>query len=237
MTKVLLVGGGKMGGAMLTGWLERGLARDDVKVVEPYEPSRAALAPTGVTAVESLVDVPEDFAPDVVVVAVKPQVMDDVLPSYKPLAESGAVFLSIAAGKPLSLFESHLGRAAAVVRAMPNTPAAVQRGITVVCANEPVSAAQRDLCTDLLQAVSEVHWIDDENLMDAVTAVSGSGPAYVFFLAEVMAKAGVEAGLPEELSERLARITVAGAGELLFQSEDGAATLRQNVTKIGRAHV
>lgn len=227
MTKILLVGCGKMGSAMLAGWLERGLAPADVVVVEPHP----AVVPAGIAVVGGAEAVPAGFAPDVVILAVKPQVMADVAPAYARYA--GAVFLSIAAGKTLAFFAGHLGDAAAIVRAMPNTPAAVRRGITVCVANANVGAAARALCQSLLEAVGEVGWVEDEGLMDAVTAVSGSGPAYVFLLAEVMAAAGAKAGLPPELATRLARATVAGAGELLHQSGESAEQLRINVTSPG----
>ncbi|CAA7624515.1 Pyrroline-5-carboxylate reductase [Candidatus Terasakiella magnetica] len=225
MTKVLLVGCGKMGSAMLAGWRDRGLSAADVVVVEP---SRPAL---GVPVVATASDIPADFAPDVVVLAVKPQVMAEVLPPYARFG--GAVFLSIAAGKPIAFFRSHLGEAAALVRAMPNTPAAVRRGITVCCPGPGVTAPQRNLCAELLDAVGEVGWVDDEALMDAVTAVSGSGPAYVFLLAETMAAAGAAQGLPPDLATRLARATVAGAGELLRLSDESSEQLRKNVTSPG----
>ena len=165
--------------------------------------------------------------------AVKPQSMDAVLPDLKRFADEGSVFLSIAAGKTLKYFASHLGSTAKVVRAMPNTPAAIGRGITVAVAAPRVSAAQRTVADALLRATGAVEWVDEESLMDAVTAVSGSGPAYVFLLAEELARAGVAAGLPDELATKLARATVAGSGELLHRSELDAATLRQNVTSPG----
>ncbi len=225
MTKVLLVGCGKMGSALLAGWLDRGVDAADVVVVDPSAPT------LGVAVVAGAADIPAGFDPDVVVLAVKPQVMAEVLPPYgrfKP-----AVFLSIAAGKPIAFFRSHLGDDAAIVRAMPNTPAAVRRGITVCCAGAEVDAARRTLCQSLLEAVGEVGWVADEGLMDVVTAVSGSGPAYVFLLAEVMAAAGIAQGLPPDLAARLARATVSGSGELLRQSSDSAEQLRRNVTSPG----
>ena len=225
MTKILLVGGGKMGSAMLSGWLDRGIAKDDVVVVDPSLPD------LGVAVVAAEGAIPADFEPDVVVLAVKPQVMAEVLPPYGRFKR--AVFLSIAAGKPIAFFRSHLGGDAVLVRAMPNTPAAVRRGITVCCAGAEVGPAARSLCQSLLEAVGEVGWVEDEALMDAVTAVSGSGPAYVFLLAEVMAAAGVAQGLPADLAERLARATVSGAGELLRQSPEAAEQLRKNVTSPG----
>ncbi len=232
--KILLVGGGKMGGAMLRGWLARGTAPADVAVVEPFEDAARALADdTGVAVVAGHDDLPAGFVADVVVFAVKPQGMDDIVPAYKPVAETGAAMLSIAAGRTIGYFEGQLGTGAAIVRTMPNTPAAVGRGITAACANTNVSDAQRAVCQNLLEAVGEAVWVEDESLIDAVTAVSGSGPAYVFHLIECMAKAGEEQGLPADIAERLARATVSGSGELARLSDEPASVLRQNVTSPG----
>ena len=231
--KVLLVGCGKMGGAMLRGWLARGLTLDDVMVVEPAAGAAPDVPGGGVRVVAGAGDVPAAFRPDVVVFAVKPQGMDEIVPAYRDIAATGAAVLSIAAGRTIASFERLLGAGAAVVRAMPNTPAAVGRGITAACANGAVTAAQRTTCQALLEAVGDAVWVEDEPLIDAVTAVSGSGPAYVFLLIECMARAGVEQGLPADIAERLARATVAGSGELARLSEDGADVLRRNVTSPG----
>ncbi|KAF0225100.1 MAG: pyrroline-5-carboxylate [Rhodospirillaceae bacterium] len=228
VTKILLVGCGKMGSAMLAGWLEQGIRAADVVVVDPH----AQGLPDGVTVLGDVDLLSKTFTPDITILAVKPQVMAQVLPAYARLA-GHTVFLSIAAGKPVEFFRRHLGEAAAVIRAMPNTPAAVRRGITVCYAGANVAQEPRALAQSLLEAVGEVAWIDDESQMDAVTAVSGSGPAYVFLLAEVMAAAGVAAGLPADLADRLARATVSGGGELLRQSLDSSAQLRINVTSPG----
>ncbi len=224
---ILLAGGGKMGSALLAGWMEQGVNASDVTVIEPDQETAKGIAERfGVTVAAG----PGDAAPGAVVLAVKPQSMDAAIPVYAGFAGGETVFLSIAAGKTIAYFEDRLGPGAAIVRAMPNTPAAVGRGITVASANANVGDGQLRLCDSLLQAVGAVAWIDDEGLMDAVTAVSGSGPAYVFLLAECMAEAGIEAGLPAELAAELARATVAGAGELLHQTGETAATLRANVT-------
>jgi pyrroline-5-carboxylate reductase len=220
MTTLLLVGCGKMGGALLRGWRE-GRAVERFAVVEPAGGEDCYPDPGAL---------PADLAPDVVVLAVKPQMMETALPPYRRFARPGTVFLSIAAGKTLAYFARHLGAGAAIVRAMPNTPAAVGRGISVACSSKAVTAAQRGLCDRLLAAVGEVAWVEDEALIDPVTAVSGGGPAYVFLLVEVLAKAGVASGLPEELAMRLARSTVAGAGELARLSPEPASRLRENVT-------
>jgi pyrroline-5-carboxylate reductase len=223
---LLLVGCGRMGGALLSGWRHQGLAADAVWVVEPSGQQHPAVAEDHWRA--SLQDLPRSLKPAVVVLAVKPQVMDEAIEGLSGTAS--ALYLSIAAGKSLKYFAERLGATAAVVRAMPNTPAAIGKGATVAVANAKVTAAGRDLASALLAAAGSVHWIKDEGLMDAVTAVSGSGPAYVFYLTECLAAAGVQAGLPQELARALAQETVAGAGALL--AEDGAdpAALRQAVT-------
>ena len=226
---LVLVGAGKMGGAMLEGWLKGGADPAKAVVLDPA-PSpemKAMLERHGVKLnppVASITDA------EVVVVAVKPQVMEDVLPGIAPLKASRPLVVSVAAGKTIASFEHHFGADAAVIRTMPNTPAAVGRGITAMAANANVSAAQLELARTLLSAVGEVVTVDNEALIDAVTAVSGSGPAYVFYLTECMAAAGEKLGLPKDLAMQLARATVAGAGELMRQSGTEAATLRQNVT-------
>ncbi len=233
MTTLLLVGCGKMGVALLGGWLARGWAAGDITVVEPDASAREAIAKQfGVGVIADGGDLAPDFSPDVIVLAVKPQIMDQVLAAYVRFQDS-ATFVSIAAGRSLASFSAILGDDAAVVRAMPNTPAQVGRGISVVVANDAVNDDARESTTSLLEAVGDVKWIDDENLMDAVTAVSGSGPAYVFLLTEALAHGGVMAGLPVELAAELARATVAGSGELLHRAPESAETLRQNVTSKG----
>ncbi len=229
MGKLLLVGSGKMGGAMLEGWLARGLAASDVIVAEPMEAVRPKKP--GMRSVASSAEVVD--MPEIVVLAVKPQSMDGVLPDLKRFADNGAVFLSIAAGKTLRYFAGHLGAGAKVVRSMPNTPAAVRQGITVATPSKGVSAAERKRCHDLLEAVGQVLWVDDEALLDPVTALSGSGPAYVFLLVEAMAAAGAKLGLTPDMAMQLARATVSGSGELMRQSSDPASQLRINVTSPG----
>jgi len=231
---LVLAGCGKMGDAMLEGWLDQGVSPDAVHVVEPVtEMAETLRLQHRVNVVGGVPELAADLTPDVVVFAVKPQVMDSVAPDYQRFNNSRTVFLSIAAGKPIGYFEDTLGADAAVVRAMPNTPAAVRRGITVACPNARVTEQQRRICDTLLTAIGSVEWVDDEGLIDAVTALSGGGPAYVFLLAECLAEAGVAAGLPRDLSERLARVTVSGSGELLRQSTEEPATLRKNVTSPG----
>ena len=217
---------------MLEGWLAQGVPPADIVVAEPAE----ALRPRkpGLRVVASSAEVRE--TPQVVVLAVKPQSMDAVLPDLRRFAGgegTGAVFLSIAAGKTLRYFAGPLGADAKVVRSMPNTPAAVRQGITVATAGPGVSEAEKKRCHALLEAVGQVLWVDDEALLDPVTALSGSGPAYVFLLVEAMAAAGTRIGLAPDMAMQLARATVAGSGELLRQSAEPASQLRVNVTSPG----
>lgn len=230
---IVLVGGGKMGAALLAGWLREGVAAEDVIVVEPHAETGQALALRHKVTVVAETPATFDRPPTLILLAVKPQSLDAVAPLYKKFAKAGTCFLSIAAGKTLGYFETHLGQDAAIVRAMPNTPAAVGRGMTVLIANGATSEEQMDFCETLLRAVGEVRWATEEAQFDAVTAVSGSGPAYVFLLIECLAQAGVEAGLPADLAMDLARATVTGSGELARQSDEAAAKLRQNVTSPG----
>lgn len=226
---LVLIGAGKMGGAMLQGWVALGLDPRHASVLEP-QPS----AEIDALAERGLKINPHDAAPAaVMVMAVKPQIADAVMPAVKQFVGQGTLVVSIMAGKTLGFLADALPPKTAIVRAMPNTPAAIGRGITVVVANPYVSADQRDIAQRLLMAVGSVEWIIDEPLMDAVTAVSGSGPAYVFLLTEVLAQAGVEAGLPRPLAVKLARETIAGSAELLHRSQVDAATLRRNVTSPG----
>lgn len=230
---LLLAGAGNMGAALLAGWLEQGLDAKRILVQDPAPPPRAKelLGRHGIAARATVGALPEP--PAVIVVAVKPQAMDEVFPPLARLAGKNTVVLSIAAGRTIAGFERHLPKSAAVIRAMPNTPASIGRGITVAVGNAHVTPVQRAACDGLLGAVGEVAWVDDEGLIDAVTAVSGSGPAYVFYLAECLAEAGIAAGLEPELAKRLARCTVSGSGELLHRSDLGADVLRQNVTSTG----
>ena len=220
---ILLVGFGKMGGAMLAGWREQGLSR--AIAVDPACPASPG---PDVTVVASAGDIPADFAPAAVVLAVKPQSAADTLPLYARYTGS-AVMLSIMAGQTIAGITGLLG-GGAIVRAMPNTPAAVRQGITVCCPGGGVTSGQRSLCDTLLKAIGDVAWVDDEALIDPVTAVSGGGPAYVFLLAELLEKAAIEQGIPPDLARLMARKTVSGSGALLAASSEDAAQLRINVT-------
>jgi pyrroline-5-carboxylate reductase len=227
---LVLVGAGKMGSAMLDGWLARGLDPKKIIVIEP-QPVKAvkALARRGVKLN------PKDKVgvASAIVIAVKPQNAPEAVPPLARYVDKTTLVLSIMAGRTIGFLEKSLPTGTAIVRAMPNTPAAIGRGISVAVANAKISMRQRKQASDLLAAIGKVEWVDDEALMDAVTALSGSGPAYIFLLAECMARAGVAAGLPKELATRLARETVAGSAELLHRSDLDAATLRQNVTSPG----
>lgn len=224
-SRILLIGGGRMGQALLKGWARSPLV-SSVRVVEP------APAPGLLTLVDDArISLGRGGdAPDVVVIAVKPQVLDQVLPTYRDLVDHGALFVSIAAGKRLATLEALLAPGARIARAMPNTPAEVGRGVTVLVANGAVDDADRARAAALMGAVGQVAWVSDEASMDAVTAVSGSGPAYVFHLVEALEAAARAAGLDPDLARLLARATVSGAGALLDASAETAAGLRQAVT-------
>jgi pyrroline-5-carboxylate reductase len=225
---LLLLGCGKMGGAMLAGWLEQGLDPDSL-VVEPQAPALAPFAGR-VRHVASADAIPSGFAPAAVILATKPQEAPAALPLLRGLVRPGTVFLSIMAGRTVAGMAALLGEGARVVRAMPNTPAAVRQGFTVAFAGPGVDAAQRALCDRLLSAIGEAAWVEEEALLDPVTAVSGGGPAYVFLLAEVLEQAALAEGIPPDLARRMARATVAGSGALLAASREDAAQLRRNVT-------
>ncbi len=227
---IVLVGAGKMGSALLEGWLGLGIDPASVTVIEPQPvPEIAALTARGLRLNSTALPA----RTDAVVIAVKPQTAPEALTGIAARIAPDAVVISIMAGRTLGFLEAAMPAGTAIVRAMPNTPAAIGRGITVAVPNARVTPAQRDLAHRLLAATGAVEWVDDETLMDAVTAVSGSGPAYIFLLAESLARAGEKAGLPPVLAACLARATVAGAGELLHRSPLDAATLRQNVTSPG----
>jgi len=228
--RLVLLGAGKMGSAMVEGWLARGLDPRKLTVLEP-QPTRDVKALTRRGAVLNPKSKPTHVA--AAVIAVKPQTARDALRTLRPFVGESTLAVSIMAGRTLGFLQDALPPHTAIVRAMPNTPAAIGRGITVASPNGKVSARQRKLAGDLLAAIGTVEWVSDEGLMDAVTAVSGSGPAYVFLLAEVLAQAGVAAGLPAGLAQKLARETVAGSGELLHRSPLDAAVLRENVTSPG----
>jgi pyrroline-5-carboxylate reductase len=228
---LVLVGAGKMGGAMLRGWLAGGLAPNGVAILDPApSPDMVELARDRGLAMPP----PPGFKPEVVVLAVKPQMLDSAAPAIGELAHDSALVVSIIAGKRIADLQARAPKARAFVRAMPNTPAAIGRGVTGAAANAALTARQRDMAQTLLSAVGVFDWLPDESVIDAVTALSGSGPAYVFALVEAMAAAGAALGLPAEVAMRFARGTVEGAGELLAREPAvSAAQLRQNVTSPG----
>jgi pyrroline-5-carboxylate reductase len=225
------MGAGNMGGAMALGWVKSGIEPSSIIAVDPnpLEAMKSRLSEAGIGFADAA---PDDLTAGVLFVAVKPQVMIDVLPSYRKLVGPETIVVSIAAGKTLAYLEERLGEAA-TVRAMPNTPAMIGRGVTGAFANQRTAPAQRKLVDALLNVSGPVEWVETEALIDAVTAVSGSGPAYVFYLVECMAEAGRKLGLPADLAMRLARATVSGAGELLHQSLGEPSELRRNVTSPG----
>lgn len=228
---LVLAGAGKMGGAMLRGWLSLGMPGERITIVDPFvADDMQALAEQHDIAINPG---PLSEAPEVLVLAVKPQMLDEAAGDIAAYVGPATLVVSILAGKTIGDLTARLP-SKAVVRAMPNTPAAVGRGITGAAASAETSAAQQELAKALLAAIGGVVWLDDEGLIDAVTAVSGSGPAYVFYLVECMAKAGEAAGLPADLAKRLARATVEGSGELMHRDAGtDAAQLRVNVTSPG----
>ena len=227
---LLLVGAGKMGGALLQGWLRLGLDPAAIYVADPQPTPemKAELEKRNIPLNPASMP-----APRVVLLAVNPQIMAGALKAISRHVEKNTLVISILAGATLGALDAGLPDRTSIIRVMPNTPAAIGRGITVMVANSDTLPEQRIIASQLMEAVGEVAWIEDENLMDAVTAVSGSGPAYVFYLAEALAQAGVKAGLAPELSARLARTTVAGSGELMHRSDLPPETLRKHVTSQG----
>jgi len=229
--RLVLVGAGKMGGAMAQGWLAAGLSASSLTIIEP-NPSReiGSLSANQNVALNPRAPPP----PEMLVLAVKPQSLDQVAPQIAALAGERTLVLSIIAGKTIANLLARLPQAHAVVRAMPNTPAAIGRGVTAAFANAHVNEEQQRWCERLLSAVGAFFWLDHEDAIDAVTAISGSGPAYVFALTEALAAAAEKLGLPADLSMKLARGTVEGAAELMGrESAASPATLRRNVTSPG----
>lgn len=226
---ILLVGCGKMGGSVLNGLLKKGFKPENIRVAEPDEKTREKLAAAGVASAASARDL-ADFAPDFVFLAVKPFMIEQVVGDLKSFTDKRAVVLSIIAGRKIEWFKEKLGKDTVVFRAMPNTPAAIGAGITGVKPSPEASAEQKKAVEEILSACGETVWLDDEGQIDAVTAVSGSGPAYVFYLTEALTAAAKAAGLPDDTAEKMAKATVAGSARLMMQSDETPAKLRQNVT-------
>lgn len=229
---LVLVGAGKMGGAMLDGWIKAGLNPENVTVLDP-NPSREIMTFVRAHNIKLNPQLKEVDAPQVLVLAIKPQALESAAPILSKLIGPGTVVLSILAGKTIANMKAQIKGVRGIVRAMPNLPVSVARGVTAAISSPEVFPYQRSLINALLTTVGTVEWLSDESLIDAVTAVSGSGPAYLFYLTECMSRAGQAAGLPVELAERLAHATVTGAAELMFQSDLPPAKLRQNVTSPG----
>ncbi len=232
ISSLLLVGCGRMGSALLEGW-----QRDDAPDIARFDiidPHRYQENSDTFFWHKSLEELPQDHAPQVIVLAVKPQDMEALLPAYRArYAAADPLYISIAAGKSLRFLTFHLGEQARIVRAMPNLPALVRRGITVLCADARLPEAARHTAGTLMQAIGSVEWLKDESLMDAVTAISGSGPAYVFLFMESLVNAGIDAGLPQELAETLALETIAGSCALAEEHHESLEQLRKNVTSPG----
>jgi pyrroline-5-carboxylate reductase len=229
---LILIGAGKMGGAMLDGWLATGMSPRGVTILDPH-PSPDAVSTAkahGMQLNPPLGHVPPASA---IILAIKPQMLDAAQAVLKHLVQPGSLVISILAGKTIADIAQRMEGNRAIVRAMPNLPASVRRGVTAACADASVTPGQKAMADALLKGVGKVEWIADESLIDAVTAVSGSGPAYVFHMVEALAEAGRAAGLPSDLAERLARATIEGAGEMLYKSDLPPGVLRQNVTSPG----
>lgn len=226
---LLLIGCGKMGSAILDGALDKGLNPQKVRVIDPSSEIRAGLDRKGIKTSENISDF-HDFTPEIILAAVKPFTIEAVAPSLKAFTDKGAVLVSIIAGRQIKWFEEKLGKKAAIIRAMPNTPAAVGRGITGLMASASITEKQKESVQVLFDACGEAVWLDKESQIDAVTAISGSGPAYVFYFTEALTNAAVSLGLPLETAKKLAKATVCGAAELMYQSAETPETLRQNVT-------
>lgn len=229
-TSYLLVGCGNMGRAMLGGWIETNIKPHDILVIDPSPDNLEKAAKLGCRVISSPLLIDEVYQPDVIVLAVKPQVMEDVIPTYKKFSDKGALIITIAAGTRVALYEKYFGKKAAIIRTMPNTPAAIRRGMMVSYANENVTHEQKSICDILMNAIGTTAWIEDEATMDAVIGLSGSGPAYIFHMIEAMIEAGMKAGLTEKMATLLAKTTVAGAGELALASTENVVQLRKNVT-------
>lgn len=225
--RILLVGGGKMGSALLQGWLAAGFGVAQFMVNEPAPSDDLAAS---VAVVNPTAEQLEQSMPDIIVLAIKPQMADSVLPDLIPAVRRSTVVISLLAGQSIERLSALLGGHDVIVRTMPNTPAAIGLGMTALIASDGVSAAQKQDAGHLMQAVGETVWLDSQKQMDAVTAISGSGPAYVFYLAETMMSAGVSLGLSEEMALQLARQTIVGAATMMVQSDTSPSQLRRNVT-------
>ena len=229
MTTILLIGYGNMGKALIEGWLKKNRSIQSITIISPNVKKDHSQPP--LVFLNRPDELSDSFHPDVIFLAVKPQKMSDILGNYKKF--SASLFVSIVAGKKISFFESFLSQSHPIIRTMPNTASAVQKGMTVAIANKTVTQAQKTLCHTLLKAIGEVAWIDNEDQMDVITSLSGSGPAYLFFITETLANIGIEFGLEEKFAKQLARQTVIGAGALLDKDSTDPEILRHHVTSPG----
>lgn len=227
--RLVLIGAGKMGTAMLEGWLDAGIRPDQVTIFDPAPPPET-MAVIAQYSISHNPPVGSVGGVEAILVAIKPQMVDEVLPAMAELARDNPLVVSVVAGKTISAFRQHFGADTPVIRTIPNTPAAVGRGITAMAASDGVSPEQSALATTLLASLGEVVSVSDEAMIDACTAISGSGPAYIFYMTECMTAAAMELGLPPDIAEQLARATVAGAGELMHATGTPAGVLRENVT-------
>ncbi len=238
--KILLVGCGNMGSALLNGWNGEKMNLKDVSIIDPNllneekeSEKRKSFIKAGIELYERLEDTPQDYVPDVVFFAIKPQWMEEALPQYKARNWKETIFISIAAGKTLGFLESHLGEDTAIARAMPNLPALIGNSATVVVPNAHVTDKEKHIADTLLEAVGHVYWVEDEALLDPVTALSGSGPAYVFYFIECLIKVATASGLDEDLAKALAYETVRGSARMAMMSPESVDTWRQRVTSPG----
>lgn len=227
--KLLIVGCGKMGGSVLDGYLSKYHEANNIRVVEPNEQIRETLKNKNIVSYAKVED-SYDFTPDFIFTAVKPFLIGDIIDSLKPFVDKGAALFTIIAGKKIAFFEEHLGKNTKIVRCMPNTPASIGKGITGLVANKNATNEVKQFVNEVFEACGETVWLDDENQIDAVTAVSGSGPAYLFYLTETLCEAAKATGLNDEQAKKLAKATVIGAAALMEKSSEEPAKLRQNVT-------
>lgn len=227
---ILMVGCGKMGTAIVEGWLASGIKASSIRVIKKNPNEPITIGNESIQCIDSVASL--DITPDIIMFATKPQIMPDILADYKELAQN-ALSISVAAGKTLAFFENYLGTDAAIVRAMPNLPATIQQGVTVATANKRTSSIQKELTEKLLAVTGTFLWADDEKSMDAVTALSGSGPAYLFLFAEYLIEAGIEIGLSRQLAEKLALATLKGSSALAFDSKLPVVELKKNVMSPG----
>ena len=228
-TSLLLIGCGKMGGSVLNGLLKNGFSAQNIRVAEPNETIRNTLTQKGIASITDAAEL-KNFRPDIVFLAVKPFLIEQVIDSVKPFTDNGAAVLSIIAGRQIDWFKEKLGKNTVIFRAMPNTPAAIGKGITGVTFSDSANDRHKQIVQKILNSCGEVVWLDNENQIDAVTAVSGSGPAYVFYLTEALTQAAKTLGLSDENAEKLAKATVLGSAGLMAESSEAPAILRQNVT-------